>query len=54
MDRVETLIMMIWMYAIRYPAMKRHGITLNGMVGTRGSGALDGVVEDGVRWETHN
>lgn len=48
-----SLVMMIWMYLTRFPAMKRAGISLKGRVGTRG-GALDGVIEDRVQWKAHN
>ena len=48
-----TLIIMIWMYALRFPAMRRHGISMKGRVGSKG-GALDGVVEDWVQWKAHN
>ena len=48
-----SLVMMLWMYATRFPAMRRKGISLKGRVGTRG-GALDGVVEDQVQWKAHN
>ena len=48
-----SLVMQIWMYATRFPAMKRAGISLKGRVGGRG-GALDGVVEDQVQWKAHN
>ena len=48
-----TLIMMLWLYATRFPAMRRKGLSLKGRVGTRG-GALDGVVEDQVQWKAHN
>ena len=48
-----TLVMMVWMYATRFPAMHRKGLFLKGRVGTKG-GALDGVVEDHVQWKAHN
>jgi hypothetical protein len=48
-----TLVMQIWLYATRLPAMKRAGISLKGRVGTRGS-ALEGVVPDEVNWKAHN
>ena len=48
-----SLVMMIWMYAVRFPAMKRKGISLKGRVGSK-TGALDGVVEDHVNWKAHN
>ena len=48
-----SLLMMAWMYAVRFPAMKRKGISLKGRVGSK-TGALDGVVEDQVQWKAHN
>src|SRR3954452_11922912 len=48
-----TLIMMTWMYAVRFPAMSRKGISLKGRVGSKG-GDLDGVVEPNVQWKAHN
>lgn len=48
-----TLVMQIWMYATRLPAMRRAGISLTGRRGGRG-GQLDGVVEDQVQWKAHN
>lgn len=48
-----TLVMMVWMYATRFPAMRRKGISLRGRVGTP-PGALQGVVEDHVQWKAHN
>jgi len=48
-----TLVMQIWMYATRFPALRRKGISLKGRRGGRG-GQLDGVVEDEVQWKAHN
>jgi hypothetical protein len=48
-----TLIIQIWMYATRLPAMLRAGITFKGRVGTRG-GALEGKIPDPVNWKAHN
>ena len=48
-----SLVMMVWMYATRFPAMKRKGISLKGRVGSP-PGALQGVVEDHVQWKAHN
>jgi hypothetical protein len=48
-----SLVMMLWMYFTRFPAMKRAGISLKGRIGSKG-GALDGVVEDQVQWKAHN
>ncbi|HEX8444575.1 MAG TPA: MAPEG family protein [Allosphingosinicella sp.] len=50
---IWTLIIQIWMYATRLPAMKRKGISLKGRVGGK-PGILDGVVEDHVQWKAHN
>lgn len=48
-----TLIMQIWMYAVRFAEMKRAGISLKGRVGTRG-GALEGAIPDQANWKAHN
>jgi hypothetical protein len=48
-----TLVMQIWMYVTRIPAMGRAGIKLKGLVGSR-KGGLDGVIEDRVQWKAHN
>ena len=48
-----TLVMWLWMYATRLPAMRRAGISFEGRVGSRGSD-LDGVVPDEVQWKSHN
>jgi hypothetical protein len=48
-----TLVMQIWMYAVRIPALGRAGIKLKGLVGSR-KGGLDGVIEDRVQWKAHN
>jgi hypothetical protein len=48
-----SLVMMVWMYLVRFPAMRRKGISLKGRVGSKG-GDLDGVVEPSVQWKAHN
>ena len=48
-----TLVMQIWMYATRLPAMRRKGIDLKGRRGGRGA-QLDGILEDEVQWKAHN
>jgi len=48
-----TLVMMIWLYAVRFPALARKGISLKGRVGSKG-GDLDGVVEPEAQWKAHN
>jgi hypothetical protein len=48
-----SLVMYVWMYAVRLPAMKRAGISLKGRRGTRG-GALEGVIPDEANWKAHN
>ena len=48
-----TLVIQIWMYATRLPAMRKAGISFKGRVGTRG-GALEGKIPDEVNWKAHN
>ena len=48
-----TLVMQVWLYAVRFPAMRRAGLSMKGRVGSR-TGSLDGVVEDQVQWKAHN
>ena len=48
-----TMVMFVWMYATRLPAMRRAGISLKNRVGTRGE-HLKGVVPDEVNWKAHN
>ena len=48
-----TLVMQVWLYATRLPAMRRAGISLKGRVGTRG-GVLEGAIPDQVNWKAHN
>ena len=48
-----TMLIMIWMYLTRLPAMRRAGIVMKGRRGGRG-GMLDGVIEDEVQWKAHN
>jgi hypothetical protein len=47
------MIVFIWMYATRLPAMRRAGIDLKGRVGGRGQN-LEGVLPDSVQWKSHN
>ncbi|MBA3510697.1 MAG: MAPEG family protein [Sphingomonas sp.] len=49
-----SLVMFLWMLAVRLPAMQKAGITLSSAPpGARGS-QLDGVVDDRVQWKSHN
>lgn len=48
-----TLVVMLWMVATRFGAMRRKGIGLKGRVGSR-TGSLEGVIEDSVNWKAHN
>lgn len=48
-----SMVMFIWLYVTRIPAMRRAGIDARSMVGGTGRG-LDGVVEDQVQWKAHN
>jgi len=51
---VWSLVMMVWMVATRFPAMKKAGISLSSAPpGSRGS-QLDGVVDDHAQWKSHN
>src|SRR5215210_2160947 len=48
-----SLVMHTWMYASRFAAMKRAGISLQGRRGSRGS-ALEGAIPDEANWKAHN
>ena len=48
-----SLVVMLWMFATRFPAMHRKGISLKGVIGSRGAN-LDGVVDDAAQWKAHN
>lgn len=48
-----SLVMCLWMAVTRLPAMKKAGISVDGLVGGRGAN-LEGVVPDQVQWKSHN
>ncbi|CAN5269497.1 MAPEG family protein [soil metagenome] len=48
-----TLVMFVWMIAVRMPAMKRAGIDLMKARGGK-PGALDGMIEAKAQWPAHN
>ncbi len=48
-----TLVMMVWMLGTRLPAMRKAGIDLGRLVGTKGSDA-DGALPAQVQWKAHN
>lgn len=48
-----SLVMLVWMIAVRLPAMKKVGIDLGKARGGK-PGALDGVVPDQAQWPAHN
>ncbi|MDF7776215.1 MAPEG family protein [Sphingomonas sp. AOB5] len=48
-----SLLMLVWLVAVRMPAMKAVGIDVKKVVGGR-PGALDGVVADKAQWPAHN
>ena len=48
-----SLLVMFWMAASRFGAMRRHGIGLKGARGGRGQD-LEGVLPDEVSWKAHN
>ena len=48
-----TMVMWLWMYATRLPAMDRAGIDGSKLVGSTGS-SLDAAIEPKVQWIAHN
>ena len=48
-----SVLMMIWMYAVRIPAMRRAGIDLKNRVGGGGR-ELDSILPPEVQWKSHN
>jgi hypothetical protein len=48
-----TLVMMVWMYVTRIPAMVAAGISFKGLVGSKGSD-LDKVIPAPIQWKAHN
>ena len=48
-----SMVMWIWMYATRIPAMQRAKIDAKNLVGTTGRG-LDEVLPAEVQWKAHN
>lgn len=48
-----TMVMWLWMYATRIPAMNRAGIDGSKLVGSTGS-SLDAAIEPKVQWIAHN
>ena len=48
-----TMVMWLWMYATRLPAMRAAKIDTAGLVGGTGR-TLDGVIPDKVQWIAHN
>jgi len=49
-----SLVMMLWMVAVRLPALRKAGLSLRtAPPGSRGS-SLDGVVDDRAQWKSHN
>jgi hypothetical protein len=48
-----TLIMLLWMFAQRMPALRKAGVQLGGVVGGRGADA-DKVLPPPAQWAAHN
>jgi hypothetical protein len=48
-----SLVMLVWMVSVRLPAMKKVGIDINKVVGSK-PGQLDGIVADKAQWPAHN
>jgi hypothetical protein len=46
-----SMVMMIWMYVVRFIGMKRAGVSPRGLRGTHG---LDGIIADEANWKAHN
>ena len=48
-----SLVMQIWLYASRFAATRKAGLSLKGRRGTRGN-ALEGAIPDEANWKAHN
>ncbi len=48
-----SLVMLMWLVVARLPAMKKAGINLGTVVGSR-PGGLDGVIDERANWPSHN
>jgi hypothetical protein len=48
-----SLVMLVWMMAIRMPALKRAGIDMSKARGGR-PGILDGMLDERAQWPAHN
>jgi len=48
-----SLVMLVWMIAARMPALKKAGIDIGKVTGSK-PGGLDGIVEDRAQWPAHN
>jgi len=48
-----SLVMLVWMVVVRIPAMKKAGIDINKVVGSK-PGQLDSVLEAKEQWPAHN
>ena len=48
-----SLVMLVWMVAVRMPALKKAGIDIAKVTGSK-PGGLDGIVEDRAQWPAHN
>lgn len=48
-----SLVMLVWMFLVRMPALKRAGIDMSKARGGR-PGILDGMVEERAQWPAHN
>jgi hypothetical protein len=48
-----SLVMLLWMVAVRMPALKKAGIDLGKVTGSR-PGGLDGLLDARAQWPAHN
>lgn len=50
---IWTLVMLVWVVVTRLPAMKKAGVNLGTLVGSKGADA-DGVLPARTQWKAHN
>lgn len=48
-----SLVMLVWTIVVRMPAMKKAGIDINKVVGSK-PGGLDGLIDQKAQWSAHN
>lgn len=48
-----SLVMLTWLVVVRLPALRKAGININAVTGSR-PGGLDGLVDERAQWPAHN